>query len=219
MGTLPTCAALACVLALSSPAWAQALAPFSSLPLGRLGAAAHVTTSRDGRGVWVSLEPVTSSVRLPHGAAAIRYPADGGRPDPLLTLHCRTPGPGPSARPLRAELLVRLHPAAPDTAGPFSDPLAWLAPGLAGREEEHTPVRVGFGPHSHVSALVRTLTDYSIPRPVQSIALDGPLLLSALQSSAGRLSVAVRGPGVKISGEYDVGGLGPLVATLATHCP
>ena len=80
--------------------------------------------------------------------------------------------------------------------------------GLAGREEEHTPVRVGFGPHSHASALVRTLTDYSIPRPVQSIELDGPLLLSALQSSAGRLSVAVRGLGVKISGEYDVGGLG-----------
>lgn len=217
MGHLPTCAALLCALAVSSHASAQALGPFASLPVGKLGAAAHVTTSRDGRAVWVSLEPVTSSVRLPHGTRPIRYPTDGGTPDPLLALHCRSAGP--TARPLLAELLVRLHPAAPDTAGPFSNPLAWLARGLAGQEEEHTPVRIGFGPHSHASALVRKLTDSSILRPVQSIALDGQRLLGAMRSSAGRLTVAVRGPEVKISGEYDVGGLGPLVATLGQHCP
>lgn len=217
MGNLLTCTALVCALAFSSRAGAQALAPFSGLPIGKLGASAHVNTSRDGRAVWVGLEPVSSSVRLPHGTTAIRYPADGGSPDPLLALHCRSAGP--AARPLIAELLVRLHPAAPDTAGPFSDPLTWLALGLAGREEEHTPVRVGFGPHSHASALVRKLTDYSIPRPVQSIELDGRRLLGALRSSAGPLSVAVVGPGVKINGEYDVGGLGQLVARLAQHCP
>lgn len=217
MGNLPTCAALLCALAFSSHAGAQALGPFARLPIGKVGAAAQVTTSRDGRAVWVSLEPVNSLVRLPQGTTATRYPADGDTPDPLLALHCRSAGP--MARPLRVELLVRLHPAAPDTAGPFSDPLAWLALGLAGREEEHTAVQISFGAHTQTSVLVRKLTDYSIPRPVQSIELAGRRLLDALQGSVGPMAVTVAGPGVRIRGEYDAGGLGPLVATLAQHCP
>ena len=80
MGRSARFALLVCALAPPALAWAQSLAPFSHLRVRRIGAYAHVNTSRDGRSVWVSIEPARSSVKLPLCPLLVQEPGQRPRP-------------------------------------------------------------------------------------------------------------------------------------------
>ena len=157
-----------------------------------------VVTSRDGYGVWVSVASAGSRVRLPGHAGVI---SDGGA---ALHVSCRAPGSdvpavGSSAS-AHAGIFLDDHPEQRD-AYTVLHPMYWIL-GLSGRAEERFSVQVRIAGGEPVSAdLVRTLTNYSAPRPGLDIELPLAPVFAAFEAG-GEVGVEVRGSGVSVDGSF-----------------
>ena len=179
-----------------------------------------VTTSNDEYGAWIVWTASSYRLRFPGRAPLVREAAgkSGLRAD--LMVMCRADGRskgygGPG--PLRADLLLPLHPDEPDVPS-FFNPWFWVLV-LAVGERETTPVRVSFdGRAASPSDLVRRRVDWSFPRPEQSVAVDPGEALRALASES-RTGVLAAGPGTRLELRFDPDpGLARAAALMARHC-
>ena len=177
-----------------------------------------VNTSRDAYRVWLYWEPQSGSVRVPGFAEALDVEATDLPVGVEVT--CRVDGrsagySGPD--PLRGELVLPMHPDAPNVPNVYNPLYWWIA--LTGREFERTPGQVqwGAGPE-RPGEFVRHRIDYSIMRPAQTVRLDPAEVLALLQAEAAA-TLRVMGPGtgivLRFAPRLD---LAPLAAQIAAHC-
>ena len=207
--------AAAGALLLAAPARAEGASPFEGLY--RLEG---VTTSNDEYGAWIIWTASSYRLRLPGRAPLVRGAAGKPGLQADLMVLCRADGRsegygGP--QPLRANLLLPLHPDEPDVPS-FFNPWYWVLVLTAG-EREATPVRVSFdGREASPSDLVRRRVDWSFPRPEQSIAVDPAEALLALTSGS-QAGVLATGPGTRLELRFDPDpGLVRMAALMERHC-
>ena len=177
-----------------------------------------VTTSNDAYGVWLYWEPQSGSMRVPGFEDALDVEATDLTIAVMLA--CRADGSGAGysgPERLRAELILPMHPDAPNVPLVFDPRYWWIA--LTGREWDRTPVEMQWdtGP-ARGGELVRHRIDYSIMRPAQSVELDPAEILALLQATTdATLRVMSPGTGIvlRFAPRPDREGLAALIET---HC-
>ena len=206
------------IAALCAVLGAAASVPASQSPFAGAHAIEAVHTSNDAYSVWLYWEPQSGSMRVPGFEDALDVEATDLAID--VVLRCRADGrsagySGP--RPIYAELVLPMHPDAPNVGLVF-DPRYWWW-GLTGREWDRTPVTVQWdtGPERS-GELVRHRIDYSIMRPALTIELDPSEILALLRAETEE-TLRVMGPGTGIVLRFaprpDLAGLAALIET---HC-
>ena len=193
---LPVClAAVVVAAAASGQQRRSALPPFRGLyPVD------GVTTSNDEFSIWLSWLPERFRIVYPNRAGP--FDQDSGvsrRLHAVLGVSCRADGrpqgfAGPTA--LQAQLLLPMHPAAPDVYSVLH-PMYWLL-GLFGHEFERIPVVVDLAGVALVEThMVRRRLAYGRRRPDLVVDLPGPVVLRRFVAGS-PMTVAVSGDGVDV---------------------
>ena len=207
------------VLAAPTPArqpWSTG-APFADLHV-----VPGVVTSNDEYTIWLYWSPERFRIAYPDGLGP--FAQDAVAPDALysvLSVYCRADGrseglSGPS--PLRAQLRLPMHPAAPDVYSVLH-PMYWLL-ALSGREFERLSVVVDLGGVSAVDAqLVRRRLAYGRPRPDIVVDLPGAVVLDRLVAGS-PMTLSVSGDGIDaVLGFPAASALVPPARRVLRHCP
>ncbi len=197
---------------------AAASAAASQSPFEGGNAIESVTTSNDAYGVWLYWEPRSGARLMPGFEDALNVEA--ADLTIAVMLACRADGSGAGysgPEPIRAELILPMHPDAPNVPLVFDPRYWWIA--LTGREWSRPPVTVQWdGGAARKGELRRHRIDYSIPRPSQSVELDPAEILALLQATTAA-TLRVMGPDTGIVLRFAprpdrVG----LAALIETHC-
>ena len=181
-----------CVALGAAPSVAASQSPFEGG-----NAIEGVTTSNDAYGVWLYWEAESGSMRVPGFEDALNVEATDLTIAVMLA--CRADGrdagySGPE--PIRAELILPMHPDAPNVPLVFDPRYWWIA--LTGREWGRTPVTVQWdGGAAREGELLRHRIDYSIPRPSQTVELTPSEVLAALRTGT-EATLRVMGPDTDI---------------------
>ena len=175
-------------------------APGTDGPFNVLEWAGGVVTSRNGHAVWVSIASTQHRARIPEHDREVGPPEHGAS----LHVECRAAGGGlPESFPpaaARGGIYLDNHPEQPD-AYTVLDPMYWVL-GLAGRSEERWPVKVRIGTDRAIaSALVRSRTDYSAPRPGLDIALPGQAVIDAIMADT-PIKIEAEGPNMRLVARF-----------------
>ena len=177
-----------------------------------------VTTSNDAYGVWLYWEPRSGTLLMPGFEDALDVEAT--HLTIAVMLACRADGRGAGysgPERLRAELILPMHPDAPNVPLVFDPRYWWIA--LTGREWDRTPVEMQWdGGAAREGELLRHRIDYSIPRPALTIELAPSDVLALLQATTDA-TLRVMGPDTGIVLRFaprpDLAGLAALIET---HC-
>ena len=183
-----------------------------------------VVTSNDEYSVELYWEAAAGAVRLPGFTRPVDVDGPGPNdPRPLFTVAvgCRADGrgagfTGPS--PWIADLLIPLHPEAADVVN-WWNPLFWFL-GMFGLEQQRTAVQIGFTGRERLrSYLVRPRTNYSVPRPSQTVKLDPVEVRAALRSPRGT-TLRGEGTGAEIELSFPAWQrIWPLLDLMERDCP
>ena len=189
-------------------------------PFAELWPAEGSMTSNDGYGAWASWEPHAYRLKYPGRPPLARKRRSSAEEPARLSLTCRADGrpeglSGPE--PVRAELVLPLHPDEPDVPR-RGDPRYWLL-AFTGGEPRRTAVsvRVGSG-EAFSSELVRKRSDWSLPRPSPTVRLDPAEALRALSSGVGATVIA-EGPGTWLDLRFEPDpDMARAAELMALHC-
>ena len=183
-----------------------------------------VVTSNDEYSVDLYWDAEAGAVRLPGFTRPVDVDGPGPNdPRPLftVTVGCRADGSaagfsGPS--PWIADLLIPLHPEAADVVN-WWNPLFWFL-GVFGLEQQRTAVQIGFTGRERLrSYLVRPRTNYSVPRPSQTVKLDPVEVRAALRSPRGT-TLRGEGTGAEIELSFPAWQrIWPLLDLMERDCP